>query len=302
MATSLWDSFDSVLRKAEQQFYQLKFEPALQSWKEYYRITAKTEYRRIIEEIEKNWDEDAIQSVSSLAQLFRLFSELRNRSVNNQISQYTYRLYLQLYLKIYESRFRPKDVLPHTLDSGVFEYLMNNLEDSVTILQSVVGKNVESVLGRIYLSFAHLARKEQREAITLLTKNMFLAADQLRDDDLLLSQFKMLLGRLYADSGNLDAALWLLVFESWYRNYLIIDEDDRFFRLMQQKESSERILQVKYYAQERYRHFARCLYIAEYSRQYLSIKKGLIQDQEKYMERLDAHLFSRYRRKRKESK
>jgi len=277
----------------------MNFDKALQSWKEYYQITAKTEYAHIIGELERNWDEDAIMSVSNRIQLYQLFIELRGRAQNKQISQYTYRLFLRLYLKMYETRFRSIQNSEPSIESGIFEYLLKNYDEAVTILESVVKSNVESVIGRTYLSFAHLARKEQREAVVLLTKNLFLAADQLREEDLLLSQFKMLLGRLNADSGNLQTALWQLVFESWFRNFLIIEEDQPFFFLMQQKESSERILQVKYFAHERYRHFMRCLFIAEYARLHLKKKKGMITDQEKYMERLDANYFNRYCRRRK---
>jgi hypothetical protein len=68
---------------------------------------------------------------------------------------------------------------------------------------------------------------------------------------------------------------------------------------MQQKERSERILQVKYYVSEKYRHFIRCLFIAEYVRQFLQNEKGIIWEQEAYMEKLDNILFERYRKKRK---
>ena len=91
-------------------------------------------------------------------------------------------------------------------------------------------------------------------------------------------------------------------FESWFRNWLIFDENKTFFDVIRKKETNERIVQVKYYSYERYRHFARCLYIAEYARQYLKKETGLILEQENYMSKLDGILFDRYRKKRKEIK
>ena len=87
-------------------------------------------------------------------------------------------------------------------------------------------------------------------------------------------------------------------FEAWFRNWIVLLEDNEFFQVMQQKERSERILQVKYYTSEKYRHFVRCLYIAEYVREFLPKEKGIIWEQEAYMEKLDANLFQRYRNPR----
>lgn len=299
MAATLWDSFEDLLQKAEHEFLGLHFDQAMRHWSDYYKITAKTEYQKIIDEIRNNWNEDVLTSVNSLSRLLHLFLELRNKSIRKEISHYTYRLYLRLYLNHYLSRFQQQAQQEVSLESGVFEYLVDNYDSAIEKLKSVIRRDVESVHGRIFLGLAYMAKKEQRPAIAVLTQNLFLAADQLQDDDLYLSQFKMLLGRLFADSGNMAAASWQLVFESWYRSYLIIEEDNRFFLLMQQKEGSERIMRVKYYAVERYRHFMRCLFVAEYARLFLKNKKGLILDQEKYMEQLDLSLFERYRKKRK---
>jgi len=154
-------------------------------------------------------------------------------------------------------------------------------------------------MARIYLGYAYLELKDQRRAIITLSQNLYYAADMLESEDMYLSQFRLLFGRLHTQLGDRRAAAWLLTFESWYRNWLIIEEDERFFSLMRRREQNERILQVKYTAAERYRHFAHCLYIAEYCRQFDRSQKGLINEQENYMEKLDTLLYARYRKKRK---
>jgi len=139
-----------------------------------------------------------------------------------------------------------------------------------------------------------------KEAVSVLTENLFLAADKLPEEALYLSQYKLLFGKLYSDCGNREEAAWLLVFESWYRNYLVFTENNRLFKVIQHKESTERIIQVKYYTHERYRHFVRCLYLADYTRHFQKEQRGLIHEQENYMQKLDRELFARYRKKRQE--
>ena len=118
-------------------------------------------------------------------------------------------------------------------------------------------------------------------------------------EDIGSSQIRNLYGKLKSVHGKGEVGPWMVPFEAWFRNWLVWLEDITFFQGMQQKERNERILQVKYYASEKYRHFVRCLFVAEYVRQFLPKEKGIIWEQEAYMEKLDAHLFERYRRKRK---
>jgi len=299
MAATLWDSFDHLLADAEENFLNYHFDRAVEQWQNYYRITAKVEYQKILKEITQNWDEKAYLNIPSSQRLFKQFLELRSKLFAREISNYTFNLYQQLLLKIYRKRFRAQSYRDNSLESAVFEYLCGETDKAVGKLREVLLKDPESSIARSFLSAALLDKHEQSAAVAVLSQNLFLSADQLDENDLHLSQFKMLLGRLHTTSGNRQEAAWLLTFEAWYRNYLIIEQDPVFFRLMQKKESNERILQVKYYNYERYRHFVRCLFMAEYARLYHKQNKGLIAEQENYMSRLDTLLFARYRRKRK---
>lgn len=302
MAGTFWDSFDHLLHQAEQEFWAGKFEKAFALWNEYYRITAKKEYKRIAEELQTKWDRKEYTENLSLVRLFQLLQKLRGQFKDKQISSYTYQLLRKYLVYTYQQQFRVADRPGDSMEAGVFEYLCGNYPAAVDILSGVLRQKIDDLPARIYLGYAWLALKEQRPAIILLSQNLILSADELWDDDLYLSQFKMLYGRLYSEHGNAKEAAWLLAFESWYRNWLIFEEDKRFFNLIQTKEMSERIIQVKYYPYERIRHFVRCLFITEYARFHLQRSKNLIQEQEKYMARLDVQLFERYRKKRKKPK
>jgi hypothetical protein len=300
MPATLWDSFDNLLIKAEESFLDFDIENALQQWEKYYSITAKQEYRTVIDEITQNWDKDTYINIPSLSRLYQIFIDLRGKISQKKISNFTFNLYKKLLLRIFQNQFSETSRLEVTLEAGVFEYLSGEYDLAVNKLERVLQKDAGQVHARIFLGAAYLAKHEQRQAVSALTKNLFLSADQLYEDDLYLSQFKLLFGRLFASAGNREEASWLLAFEAWYRNFLVIDEDNEFFLLIQRKESSERIIQVKYYNYERYRHFVRCLFMTEYFRLYLPKNKGSIIEQENYMARLDSNLFARYRRKRKE--
>ncbi len=297
MAT-LWDRFDYLLREAEQRFWAFEFEAALEQWESYYQITAKSEYGIILGEIRRMIHETDAAKITTAFKLLNAFRKIRRHYLERRIHRYTYRLFLQLFRKIYEAQFAQGDQ-SDGLFHGIFNYLAENYDSAVEQLTGYLHNNFESVEGRIFLGHAYLAKGEQRLAVVLLTQNMFLAADQLYEDDLYLSQFKLLFGRLFSETGRKNAAAWLLPFEAWYRNFLVFEEDEQFYRLMVQKEQNERIIRVKYTAAERYRHFARCLFVAEYTRRFLKEKSQLVTEQEAYMKQLDEALFGRYRKKRK---
>ncbi len=300
MAT-LWDQFDFLLKEAESAFANMQFDEALAKWEEYYKITARTEYSQIYDEIKRLLQELNPRDIEYADVLLAQFRKIRRRFFERQIHKYTYDLFLELLKKIYSDRFRRQEDAPLLLH-GVFHCLLRDYPAAEVFLKKHLEKDFSSVEARVFLGHVYMQTERQREAIALLTQNLFLAADQLYEDDMYLSQFKLLFGRLFTQTGRRDAALWRLVFEAWYRNFLVIEENPRFFKLMVQKEQNERIIRVKYTAAERYRHFARCLFVAEYARFVLKNKPGLIEDQEAYMEKLDAALFARYRRKRKPPK
>lgn len=300
MAT-LWDQFDSLLNEAEEAFRNFEFETAIEKWENYYKITARVEYAQIINEIKRLLSEFDFRKIDRPDLLLTQFKKIRQRFFERRIHKYTYDLFLSLLKKIYLEHFTTENE-DFALLHGIFRCLLKDYSEAELHLKNYLEKNYQSVEGRIFLGHVYFNTENQRQAIALLTQNMFLAADQLYEDDLYLSQFKMLFGRLFTQTGRRESAAWLLPFESWYRNFLVIEEDDRFFKMMVQKEQNERIIRVKYTAAERYRHFARCLFVAEYARLVLKNQPGIIRDQEKYMEQLDPVLFKRYRKKRKPPK
>lgn len=299
MAATLWDSFEYLTDSAENHFLEFQFDKAIEEWTRYYEITAKVEYKKLVEEITHFWDNKKFAEIQSLSNLFLILQEYRHFYRTNRISHYTYTLYQKLCVKIYVQYFSGKGKSEISLETGIFEYLAGNPGPAIQILEKVLDQKYDSQLARIYIGYAHMAYKDQRSAIAVLTQNLFFAADQLDEDDLYLSQFKLLAGKLRVEYNKAEAAAWMLTFESWYRNWLIFHEDDRFLALMRKKESNERIMQVKYSQTERFRHFMHCLYITEYARQLMPREKGLIVEQETYMEKLDSNLFSRFRKKRK---
>ncbi len=300
MAATLWDSFDNLLEEAENHFLNFRRDEAMKAWDSYYNITARQEYQTIGEEVKQNWDEARFVNVGSLSQLYIILLDMQNKRTEKQISRYTFDLYKKLIIRIYNSHFKSLVTDTSGLESGIFDYLCGNYQVAIDKLSKILEDDIENLQARIYLGYAFMDSHEQKSAISILSENLFLAADQFPEEALYLSQFKLLFGKLYSEHGSKKEAAWLLTFESWYRNYLIFTENKRFFRLMQQKESNERILQVKYYSHERYRHFIRCLFVADYTRQFHKENRGLIQEQENYMQKLDRELFARYRKKRPE--
>ena len=302
MTGTFWDSFDHLVKKAENEFLNFNYDKAIEAWQNYYKITAKSEYLKIIKELNNTWSADTFKEISNLQRLFNLFQNFDEKYNKKEISHYTFQLYRRLIIKIYKENFQNDARSELTTEAGVLEYLAGDFQSAMRILTSVVNSGTESMIARVYLGFAFLMLKDQRSAIAILSQNLVLNADKLRPDDLYLSQFKMLYGKLFSSLSNSEEAAWLMPFESWFRNWLIFDENKTFFDVIRKKETNERIVQVKYYSYERYRHFARCLYIAEYARQYLKKETGLILEQENYMSKLDGILFDRYRKKRKEIK
>ncbi len=299
MSATLWDSFEDILSEAEELFLGFHFDEALEAWEKYYKITAKKEYGEIIAQITENWDDKRFTKIDSLSSLYTIFNDLQTKRTQNKINRYTFELFKKLIIRIYKQRFRSNSP-QEGLEAGVFDYLSGDFASAQKKLQQILEQDVENVQARIYLGFTYLDQHDQKTAVAYLSENLFLAANALPEDAFYLSQFKLLFGKLHSDSGNRDEAAWLLTFESWYRGYLIFTENPRFFRVMQQKESNERIMQVKYYSYERYRHFVRCLFIADYTRHFHPDQTGLIHEQENYMLKLDRELFARYRKKRRE--
>ena len=302
MGATFWDSFDNLLKQAENEFLDFNYEKAVEAWRNYYKITAKKEYLNIVQELDNTWSVDTFTDIPTLQRLFNLFQTYNNKFNKKEISNYTFQLYKKLFIKIYKQNFQSTAQSELTTEAGIFEYLAGNGQAAISILSTVIESDQESMVARIYIGHALMALKDQRGAIAILSQNLILNADKLQADDLYLSQFKMLYGKLFSSFSNAEEAAWLMPFESWFRNWLIFDEDKLFYDLIRKKETNERIVQVKYYSYERYRHFARCLYIAEYARHHLKKESGLVLEQEKYMAKLDSHLFDRYRKKRKEIK
>jgi len=299
MTVTLWDSFEYLLQDAEEQFLRFNFDKAVENWNQYYKITAKTEYRKIITEIKDIWANNEFTNIATLSRLFELLQVIKNLYNEKRISSFTYQIFKKLIIKIYIDRFKNETQNQISVERGAFECLTGQNDLAVKILNQVINKDFESLQARIYLGYAYMAQKEHQLATAVLTQNLFLAADQIKEDELYISQFKLLLGRLNAKYADRSVSSWMLAFESWYRNWLIIKEDSRFFSVIRKKETNERILQVKYFQNERYRHFIWCLYITEYARFFLEKEKGLVIEQESYMEKLDKQLYDRYKKKRK---
>lgn len=300
MSATLWDSFDHLLQEAEQSFLRQNIDQALNFWKQYYKITAKVEYQKVIAEVAELWKDSRLDQISSLEMLYNIFTRYQELLRNQKISSFTFQLYKKLIIKIYKVKFQQINASDNSLATGIFDYLSGNHESASVKLNSILKSRIDSIEARKYLGYVYMELKKQDQAIEMLTQNLFLGANELKPEDFYLSQYKMLYGRLHATYSAHDVAAWMLVFESWYRNWLIFKEDESFFTLLRNKESAERIMQVKYYQFERYRHFVRCLFIADYARLYKLKEKGLIIEQEQYMMKLDPHLFARYRNKRKE--
>lgn len=300
MSATLWDSFEHLLQEAEQNFLKFRYDEAMQAWNKYFEITAKNEFRNTSAEVASYLQRYFTQEPAGPSDLYRIFQALSEDHEAKKIKQFSFELFKKLIVQFYRQFKESGELLQPTTECGVLDYLSGDTARAGEILQRILKNDPENIVARTYLGFTRLAEHDQKGAITLLSENLFLAADQLKTEELYLSQFKLLYGKLYSDTGNREESAWQLTFESWYRSYLIITEHPVLYRLMQQKERNERIIQVKYYKYERYRHFVRCLYLAEYVRLHAKDRREQLREQESYMRKLDRELFARYRKKRKE--
>jgi hypothetical protein len=299
MPATFWDNFDHLISEAESTFLQGDINGAVEKWKAYFKITALREWQDIANEVQELWLENRAGDVTSTDELFELWEKIRKQDVENRISNYSRNLFIKYIAKIYTEKFKNSNLAADSAKNGILEYISGDYTKAVELLKENIKRDKTNISSRIYLGWSYLKLKEQKTAITILTQNLFLSANELTEDDLYLSQFKMLFGKLHSQRSNKQEAAWLLTFESWYRNWLFFEKDESFYQLMRQKEIDERIFQVKYYLYERHRHFVRCLFIAEYNRQFNKKNVGSILEQENYMQRLDAQLFEKYRKKRK---
>ena len=99
----------------------------------------------------------------------------------------------------------------------------------------------DNLLARIYLSKCYFFRDDETKGMSYLSQALVLASDDLLMDDIVPERIRNLCGRLNVMYGKSGIGIWLLPFELWYRNWLVLQEDKNFFRIMQQKERNERI-------------------------------------------------------------
>jgi hypothetical protein len=293
---SIWGSFESLLSEAERDFFNHHFEVAIKKWQEYARITGVAAWNKISNDLINLIRTFETIPGSNSDKYFELWLQLRNRIKQNNIGYYVYNIMEKLYAQDF---FNTKSTLSFDLATGIFCFIENRIDNALTNLEYVLNQQPDNLLARIYLSKCYFIQKDENKGISYLSQALFLASDNLLVDDIIPEKIRNLYGRLSILYGKSGIGIWLLPFESWYRNWLIIQEDKNFFRVMQHKERNERILQVKYFLSEKYKHFIHCLFMAEYARQFLPKEKGIIWEQEAYMEKLDAAIFQRYRKKRK---
>ena len=293
---SIWSTFDNILKEAERQFYEYNFDQALKHWQEYAEITGENRWRHAFSDLKQLLVEYSSAKLTDPQQYFEQWLRIRRRLHDNQISLYAFERMERLYAKVFLST---KTTVSFDLATGIFCYIEDRTDKAIENLSVVINQQPDNLLARIFLNKCYYKMNDAENGNAYLTQALFLGGDEIVADDIGSEEIKNLHGRLKSLHGKGEAGLWLVPFEAWFRNWLTWKEDISFFQVMQQKERNERILQVKYYASEKYRHFVRCLYIAEYVRQFIAKEKGIIWEQEAYMEKLDTGLFQRYRKKRK---
>jgi hypothetical protein len=293
---SIWSSFENLVEEAEHKFFNHDYEGAIQSWENYARITgspiwqqAAGDLRQLISKYLSNKNEEP-------QQWFETWLHLRQLMNQNKLNSYAYHIMQRLFARIF---LATKQTVSFDLATGIFCFIEKRYETAKENLSVVINHEPDNLLARIFLSKSCFVMDEEEQGTAYLSQAVFLGSNEILEEDIGSEQIRNLYGRLRSIHGKGEVGMWLVPFESWYRNWLSWIEDTPFFQVMQQKERNERILQVKYYASEKYRHFVMCLYIAEYVRQFLPKEKGIIWEQEAYMEKLDASLFQRYRKKRK---
>ena len=293
---SIWSSFDNLVEQAEQKFFAHEYEEALKLWKEYARITGAQNWQRIFDDLSYLLNNYLSTRFTDPQEYFEDWIRLRQKLHRNEISPYAFGLIEKMYAKIF---LAGKQTVSFDLATGIFCFVEKRFDKAQENLNIVLNHQPDNLLGRVYLSKCFFAMNNEDKGLAYLTQAMFLGGHQILPEDVGSAKIRNLYGKLRSVHGKGEVGVWMVPFEAWFRNWLIWLEDITFFQVMQLKERNERILQVKYYASEKYRHFVRCLFIAEYVRQFLPKEKGIIWEQEAYMEKLDAALFERYRRKRK---
>ncbi len=291
---SLWSSFDNLLSDAEKYFQEQDFDRAMELWREYASITGMPKWLKTVEEIR-----NLIREFSPSTQpeiLFDRWLVLRTRLLRHEISIYSFELSERLYADLF---LNSKQTVSYDLATGIFCFVAGRNENAIANLKEVILEKPDNLLARFYLSRCFYKAGEEETGLGYLTQTLFLGGNELFVEDIDVLRLRNLYSRLRALHGKGEVGVWLAPFEAWYRNWLKWQEDEPFFNIMQMKERNERILQVKYYTAEKYRHFIRCLYIAEYVRLFMKREKGIIWEQEAYMEKLDSSLFQRYRKKRR---
>lgn len=293
---SIWSSFEDLLKEAEEKFYNHEYDDALRLWQEYSQITGASKWKRAYTDLSYLIEEYLASDLSDPQKFFEEWLRLRHKTAENQLSPYAFRLMESLYAKIFLSS---KQTVSFDVATGIFCFVEKRFDKSKENLSIVLNQQPDNLLARIYLSKCVYAMGEEEQGTAYLSQSMFLGGDEVLLEDVENIQIRNLYGRIKSVHGKGEAGIWLVPFEAWYRNLLVWLEDISFFQVMQQKERNERILQVKYYTFEKYRHFVRCLFIEEYVRHFLPKEKGIIWEQEAYMEKLDPVLFQKYRKKRK---
>ncbi len=293
---SIWSSFDNLVEEAEGTFFDHNYENAIKKWQDYAQITGAPSWQQAADDLKILITEYLSAQISEPQQLFESWLKLRKQMNENKLSSYAYNIMQRLYAKIFLSS---KQTVSFDIATGVFCFIEERYDTAKENLTDVLNRKPDNLLARIFLSKCHFILGDEDRGMATLSQTIFLGGNEILSEDIGAVQIRNLYGRLRSIHGKGEVGVWLVPFEAWYRSWLVWVEDTPFFQVMQQKERNERILQVKYYASEKYRHFVRCLYIAEYVREFLPKEKGIIWEQEAYMEKLDANLFQRYRKKRK---
>lgn len=293
---SLWSSFDNMIDEAEEQFFELNFQKALQVWSDYANITGTVAWQQNHRQLQSLISDFQKIDYSNPDNIFKSWLQTRSLLKENKISYYTFNLVQKLFAKTF---LQTKLTVSFDLATGIFCYIDGRVDNAIENLTSTINQSPDSLLARIFISKCYYSKGNEDKGLGYLTQAMFLGGNELISEDIEPEPIRSLYSRLKSLHGKGDAGIWIAPFEAWYRNSILLMEDLPFFHIMQQKERSERILQVKYYISEKYRHFIRCLYLSEYVREFLHKEKGIIWEQEAYMEKLDSILFDRYRKKRK---
>jgi hypothetical protein len=293
---SIWASFDNMLKDAEAHFFQADYERAIALWQDYARITGSTEWHKNHQDLQTFIHEFQQMPPDSHGQFFSSWLKLRQRMRSGDLAGYVYNLIQKFYARVY---LESKPTVGFDLATGIFCFIEERHELAIQNLENVIQRQPDNLLGRLYMSRAKYAQGDVNAGASYLTQALFLSGTEILPVEIESSDTRELYQRLSGLHSKPEIGIWMTPFEAWYKNWTDWHEDKVFFQIMQQKERNERILQVKYYLAERYRHFMRCLFIAEYVRNFLPRERGLIWEQESYMEKLDSKLFERYRKKRK---